>query len=173
MELIYISCPLAPGNKAVLVLNTLVCPHVTLICYIWTYYVHITFKHEILKIAHFSDTSSKRRFHYSADTLDSDRAAPLLTVHSVFCSGLSRKSCWGGSLAGRGRGAAQRGRTRRCAVPGWRVCTAWCTTSLPCTSSAPRVSTAGAGVSPDLLCPCHSSLLLRCQMGVFVYLRLK
>lgn len=67
MELIYLSCPLAPGNKAILVLNTPVCPYVA-------------FKREIPKIAHFRDNSSGRRFHHSADTPAWDRAAPLLIV---------------------------------------------------------------------------------------------
>uniref|UniRef100_A0A8C0U2S5 BRCA1 associated ATM activator 1 n=1 Tax=Cyanistes caeruleus TaxID=156563 RepID=A0A8C0U2S5_CYACU len=76
MELIHISYPLAHENKAVLVLNTLVCPYVA-------------FKHEVLKIAHFNETSSKRRFHYSIDTLDLAwedalvRSAWLKGVHSM------------------------------------------------------------------------------------------
>lgn len=103
MELIHMGCPLAPENKAVLVLNTPVCPYVA-------------FKHEILKIAGFSDTCSKKRFHYSADTLVSARAAPLLTVYSVFClpsaGEAAGKALWPGGAPGRccvgGRVSAQR-----------------------------------------------------------------
>ena len=142
----------------------------------------VVFKHGILKIFYFSDTSGKRRFHYSVDSLDlDDRAASPLPFSPfayrllcVFSSGLSRRSCWSGSLAGMGLWTAQCGKMRLCEVAGWRVCTAWCITSLPSTSSAMVVSTSKTGNSPSPLCLFHSSLLLRCQMreaGVFIYLR--
>lgn len=71
---------------------------------------YVEFKHGILKIFYFSDTSSKRRFHDSIDALDlDDRAASPLPLSPfayrllcVFSSGLSRRSCWSGSLAGMG-----------------------------------------------------------------------
>jgi len=109
----------------------------------------VEFKHEILKIFYFSDTSTKKKFHYSIDTLDLDDRAtsPLpsspFVYHllCVFSSDLSRSSCWSGSLVGMGLWAVHCGRMHLCEVAGWRVCTPWCITSLPCTSSAVMVST--------------------------------
>lgn len=117
MELIHISCPLTPENKAVLLLNTLVCPYVA-------------FKREILKITCFSDTCSNRRFHRSTDTLDWAISAPLLTVYSVLCplsaGEAAGEALWPGGAPGRrgvgggvgaqrlGEGCAQHGAPPAC-----------------------------------------------------------
>lgn len=123
------------------------------------------------KFFYFSDASSKRRFHYSIDTRDlDDRATSPLPLSPfayrllcVFSSGLSRRSCWPGSLAGMGLRTAQCGKMHLCEVAGCRVCTTWCITSLPSTCSAVVVSTSRTGNSPNPLCLFHSSLLLRSQ----------